>query len=85
MACVLDILKDTPNADYKSFFETNANIWREICTKEYEELKLQNDVHSPNKVRVNAVLPQFDEFYNTYGVKEGDKMYVKPEDRLQIW
>jgi len=85
MACVLDILKDTPNADYKSFFETNANIWREICTKEYEELKLQNDVHSPNKVRVNAVLPQFDEFYNTYGVKEGDKMYVKPEDRLKIW
>ncbi|PEG28407.1 endothelin-converting protein [Clostridium neonatale] len=85
MACVLDILKDTQSVDYKAFFETNANIWREICTKEYEELKLQSDVHSPNKVRVNAVLPQFDEFYNTYGVKEGDKMYVKPEERLQIW
>ena len=85
MACVLDILKDTQSVDYKAFFESNANIWREICTKEYEELKLQSDVHSPNKVRVNAVLPQFDEFYNTYGVKEGDKMYVKPEDRLQIW
>ena len=85
MACVLDILKDTQSVDYKAFFESNANIWREICTKEYEELKLQSDVHSPNKVRVNAVLPQFDEFYNTYGVKEGDKMYVKPEERLQIW
>lgn len=85
MACVLDILKDTQSVDYKAFFESNANIWREICTKEYEELKLQSDVHSSNKVRVNAVLPQFDEFYNTYGVKEGDKMYVKPEERLQIW
>lgn len=85
MACALDILKDTPNADYKAFFESNANIWREKCTKEYEELRLQNDSHSPNKVRVNAVLPQFDEFYKTYGVKESDNMYVKPEDRLKIW
>lgn len=85
MACVLDILKDTPNADYKSFFETNSSMWREICTKEYEELRLQSDVHSPNKVRVNAVLPQFDEFYKTYVVKEGDQMYVKPEDRLKVW
>ena len=85
MACVLDILKDTQNVDYESFFESNADIWREICTKEYEELKLKNDSHSPNKVRVNAVLPQFDEFYKTYGVKEGDNMYVKPEDRLKIW
>lgn len=85
MACVLDILKDTQSVDYESFFESNADIWREICTKEYEELKLKNDSHSPNKVRVNAVLPQFDEFYKTYGVKEGDNMYVKPEDRLKIW
>lgn len=85
MACVLDILKDTQSVDYESFFESNADIWREICTKEYEELKLKNDSHSPNKVRVNAVLPQFDEFYKTYGVKESDNMYVKPEDRLKIW
>lgn len=85
VACVLDILKDMSNADYKTFFETNASMWREINTKEYEKLRLENDTHSPGKIRVNAVLPQFDEFYKIYEVKQGDKMYVKPEDRLKIW
>ncbi len=85
VACTLDILKKMPNPDYKAFFESNATMWREIGTKEYEDYKLEYDVHSPNKVRDNIVLAQFDEFYKTYGVKETDKMYVKPEDRIQIW
>ncbi|NRY59701.1 M13 family metallopeptidase [Clostridium beijerinckii] len=85
VACALDILKKMPNPDYKAFFESNATMWREIGTKEYEDYKLQYDVHSPNKVRDNIVLAQFDEFYKTYGIKETDKMYVKPEDRMKIW
>jgi len=85
MACVLDILKQMPNPDYKTFFESNAVMWREINTKEYEDLKLQYDSHSPNKVRNNIVLAQFDKFYETYEIKENDKMYIKPEDRIQIW
>lgn len=85
VACALDILKKMPNPDYKAFFESNATMWREIGTKEYEDYKLQYDVHSPNKVRDNIVLAQFDEFYKTYGIKENDKMYVKPEDRMKIW
>ena len=43
------------------------------------------DVHSLNKVRVNAVLPLFDEFYEVYGITKNDAMYVAPEDRVQIW
>ena len=42
-------------------------------------------INSPNKFRVNAVLPQFQKFYDTYGITENDGMYVKPEDRLGIW
>jgi len=85
VACILDILKQMPNPDYKVFFESNAVMWREINTKEYEEYKLEFDAHSPNKVRNNIVLGQFDKFYETYGIKDGDRMYIKPEDRIQIW
>ena len=60
-------------------------MWREINTKEYEDLKPEYDSHSPNKVRNNIVLAQFDKFYETYEIKENDKMYIKPEDRIQIW
>ena len=73
------------NPNYKDFFESYAKIWRFISTPEVLDNQMQFDVHSPSKVRVNAVLSQIDEFYTTYGITPNDKMYVKPEDRLQIW
>lgn len=85
MSCTLDILKQMQNPDYKAFFEGYASMWREVSTKEYDDYILQYNTHSPNKVRVNTVLSQFDEFYSTYGIKDNDKMFVKPEDRLKLW
>ena len=52
---------------------------------ELKDYLLKNDPHSPKKARVNGVLAQFEEFYETYNVEKGDKMYIKPEDRLVIW
>jgi putative endopeptidase len=46
---------------------------------------LSIDEHSPNKIRVNFVLPQQDCFYDTFGVTESDGMYIPPEDRIRIW
>lgn len=85
IACVLDIAKKAENPNLKDLFENYATVWRETSTKELKEYLLSNDPHAPKKVRVNAVLSQFEEFYKTYDIKEGDKMYVKPEDRVGIW
>ena len=85
VSCLLDILGEMNNANYKAFFESYAVTWRQITTKEYATYALIIDVHSPNKVRVNAVLPQFQKFYDTYGITEKDGMYVKPGDRIGIW
>ena len=30
-------------------------------------------------------MQQFEEFYETYDIKEGDNMYLAPEDRLLVW
>ncbi|OVE66418.1 endothelin-converting protein [Clostridium diolis] len=84
VSCLLDILGEMNNANYKAFFESYAVTWRQITTKEYATYALIIDVHSPNKVRVNAVLPQFQKFYDTYGITEKDGMYVKPGDRIGI-
>ena len=81
----LDIIKQMDNPNYKDFFESYAKIWRMICTPELLDNCLESDEHSPHKVRVNSVLPQFEEFYTTYGITSNDKMYIKPEDRLKIW
>ena len=85
IACVLDIAKKIENPNLKDLFENYAVVWREISTKELKEYLLNNDPHAPKKVRVNAVLAQFEEFYRTYGIKEDDEMYVKPENRVGIW
>lgn len=85
IACMLDILRDMPNADYKAFFEAWAVTWRSIEAPKYQMEALKTDVHSPHKVRVNAVLQQFEEFYQTYDITEKDGMYIAPEKRLKIW
>lgn len=85
IACVLDIAKKLENPNLKDLFENYAIIWREVSTKELKEYLLNNDCHAPKKVRVNNVLSQFEDFYKTYDIKEGDKMYVEPEKRVSIW
>ena len=85
ISCMLDILNKEKNPDYKAFFESWAKVWRIKSSEAYTEQLLQLDAHSPGKVRANAVVQQFEEFYEAYDVKEGDGMYVKPEDRLKIY
>ncbi len=85
MSCLLDILSTMNNPNYKAFFESYAVTWRQITTKEYAEYVLLLDEHSPNKYRVDAVLAQFQKFYDTYGISENDGMYISPEYRLGIW
>lgn len=84
MACVLEIIGDDKEAQRKAF-ESNANIWASNQTDQYRDYLLMVDVHALNKVRVNAVLPLFDQFYEVYGITKNDAMYVAPEDRVQVW
>lgn len=85
VACVLQIMKDIPNADYKAFFENNARIWRYTATPKMYQLLAQQDTHSPHKFRSNVVLSNFQEFYDTYYIKPNDQMYLAPEKRVGVW
>ncbi len=84
MACALEIAGDDKEAQRK-VFESNAAIWASNQTDQYRDYLLMVDVHSLNKVRVNAILPLFDQFYDVFEVTKNDAMYVAKEDRVQIW
>ena len=43
------------------------------------------DSHPSSYLDVNGSAQQFEEFYETYDVQEGDGMYLAPEDRIPIW
>jgi putative endopeptidase len=85
MAAILDVAENIPNVDYKKLFEANATIWRYTCTNQMYQLLATQDVHAPNKFRVNRVLVNFQEFYDTYDIKPGDALYLAPEDRVTVW
>ena len=43
------------------------------------------DPHSPDMFRANGPVRNVPEFYATFGVKEGDKLYLAPAQRVKIW
>lgn len=52
-----------------------------------EELatRVLTDVHSPPFLRVNGPFSNIDDFFEAFGIKEGDKMYRTPAERVKIW
>ena len=50
-----------------------------------ETKRITLDEHPVPYLRVNIPVQQYEEFVETYGVKEGDGMYVAPEDRICVW
>ena len=83
--CMLAMARDIEDFDYDLFFRSYAANWRSLYTSNIQYFAVSQDSHPLNYLRVNVILQQFDEFYDTYDVTEGDGMYLAPEDRLVIW
>ena len=67
------------------FFLAYAQSWREKRREEFQRQLIVMDVHSPEKFRVNGVVPNMDAWYPLFDVKPGDKLYIAPSDRVRIW
>ena len=83
--CMLGLAAKKEDFDYDRFFRAYANVWKKAETKEKVDARVLTDVHALAYLRVNAVLQQFEEFYETYEIKEGDGMYLAPEDSVAVW
>ena len=67
------------------FFMSWATIWRTKSREEALKKQIKTDPHSPGQVRAVQPLRNVDAFYEAFDIKEGDKMYMKPEERVKIW
>jgi putative endopeptidase len=79
-----DTLIDGLTPDQR-FFLGYAQCWRIKLRDETVRLSVNTDPHSPEMYRVNGPVFEFDPFYAAFNVREGDKMYIKPENRIRIW
>lgn len=67
------------------FFLSWATVWRTKMRDEALKQRIKGDTHSPGMYRAYVPLTNMDEFYTAFDIKEGDKLYVAPEDRVRIW
>jgi len=67
------------------FFLAWAQVWRSAQREENYRNRLRTDSHSPEEYRVNGVVRNLNEWYEAFGVKPGDAMYLPPEKRVRIW
>ena len=67
------------------FFLAYAGVWAGNITEAEIRNRTKSDPHSLGRFRVNGALPHIDMWYDAFGVKEGDKMFIPKAERLPLW
>ena len=71
--------------DMKVFFSSYASLWASEYIDSYQKLLVLSDTHSPDRIRVNAVVSSIDYFYELYQIGPNDDMYIEPNKRVKLW
>jgi putative endopeptidase len=67
------------------FFLAWAQVWKTKYREQALVNQIKADPHSPAMYRINGPLRNLDAWYGAYDVKEGDKLYLPPAERVSIW
>jgi putative endopeptidase len=67
------------------FFLAFGQAWRGKMRSDLEKMILVSDVHSPGRWRVDGTVRNIDEWYTAFNIQPGDRLYLKPEDRVRVW
>ncbi len=67
------------------FFLAWAQVWKSKTRDEALVARMKSDPHAPNQYRINGVVRNMQEWYDAFGITEGDALYLAPEERVSIW
>ena len=67
------------------FFLGYAQAWRTKWREGLMREVVLTDPHSPSEFRANGVVSNMEEFYAAFGLREGDRLWRRPEERVKIW
>lgn len=77
-------LRDGFSGDQR-FFIAFAQSWRSKSRDASTLKQLVSDPHTPDLWRAFGTVRNLDPFYQAFGVKPGDKMYLPPAQRFHLW
>jgi putative endopeptidase len=67
------------------FFISFAQVWRTNIREDEQKKRITVDPHSPGQFRAVGPLMNYQEFYDAFGIKEGDPMWRSKDKRANIW
>ena len=67
------------------FFLSFAQAWRSRAREDFLRSQVTTDPHSPPRFRIMGPLPNIEGWYQAFGIKPGDAMYIAPEKRAHLW
>ena len=67
------------------FFLAYAQVWREKQREDALRSQVTTDPHSPGRFRILGPVRNVQAWYDAFGIKPGDPMYIPPEQRAHIW
>ncbi len=88
---MLNAMKENPMPEIdgftpeQRFFLAYAGVWANNITDAEIRSRTKSDPHSLGRFRVNGALPHIDMWYDAFGAKETDAMFVPKEQRLSLW
>jgi len=72
-------------SDNQLFFISWAQTWKNKIRHEALQQRLITDPHSPGAYRADGVVKNIDAFYQAFNVQPSDKMYIAPNERVNLW
>lgn len=78
-----DVVRNGLTGDQR-FFVAFAQRWRRLQTDAALRRQIAADTHAPPAYR-SDIVRNLPEWIAAFGVKPGDRLYLKPEDRVRIW
>jgi predicted metalloendopeptidase len=81
--------KDAPVIDgltgEQRFYMGFGQVWRGKMRDAQQIMQIKSDPHAPGQFRTNGTMKNQPGFYEAFDVKQGDRMYLAPEQRVIIW
>jgi putative endopeptidase len=67
------------------FFIGFAQVWRGLSRDDEQRVMVRTNPHSPERFRATVPLSNIEAFYDAFHLQPDNKMYRKPEDRVEVW
>ena len=67
------------------FYLSYAGVWAQNITEEATRLSVKENCHSLGRERVNETLRNISEFFEAFGIREGDPLFRPENERVVIW